>query len=371
MSAQLSALALETDLFIPSTAVVSPRYPSSHVVATVAEGITSEATSLTHIPPGAAWRCSVDSPVPITISDCHCDMDCEGGSLALTSPGLSVLLDRSASTSDDEEAEIVPEFRRPQLFFFMNFLSHNTSLLERLLKSSRRSAYISKHADIRFVALHIMFRFVEASGVGTFPGGTRAQGVLVGACLSLAAKYCDQVAYLPAIIHETGLDRTATVTVADVVEKEVEVLSAIGFHITIPTYWDSIVRVALATPVTVETVAQDRRKQARTITKRDQQRIYYAATFTDRMLYYIARHPQINDTINELRTDEVGFGASIAVAAGLSSAFESVSVIFTPFALGESDAVGLTLPGDVANGFARCVDNLARHFREALLPGKV
>eukprot|EP00658_Telonema_sp_P-2_P074301 TRINITY_DN63492_c0_g1_i2.p1 TRINITY_DN63492_c0_g1~~TRINITY_DN63492_c0_g1_i2.p1 ORF type:complete len:254 (+),score=24.50 TRINITY_DN63492_c0_g1_i2:266-1027(+) len=253
----------------------------------------------------------------------------------------------------------------------MNFLSHNTSLLERLLKSSRRSAYISKHADIRFVALHIMFRFVEASGVGTFPGGTRAQGVLVGACLSLAAKYCDQVAYLPAIIHETGLDRTATVTVADVVEKEVEVLSAIGFHITIPTYWDSIVRVALATPVTVETVAQDRRKQARTITKRDQQRIYYAATFTDRMLYYIARHPQINDTINELRTDEVGFGASIAVAAGLSSAFESVSVIFTPFALGESDAVGLTLPGDVANGFARCVDNLARHFREALLPGKV
>lgn len=362
MSIPFGSLAVEMDLFSPQSLVVSPRCVPHRVISEVACNV--KGASITHLSASGVWQSTVDSPVPLSISQKSCDLDCEGGSAS--SPGLSSRLESASDNNSDEESDVVPEPQETRLASFIIFLESNNMLLQRLLKCSRRSSFISRNADIRFVALHIMFSFVEVTCGGAFTGGTRAQGVLVATCLSLAAKYCEQTAYLPTIINETGLDRSATVAIADVVEKEIEVLSAIDYHITVPSYWESIVRVALHLPTTAETTARDRRNQGPKVTKEQQHRVYFAATFTDRILYYIARNPSAVRSIISIRADETALGASIAVAAGLATPEESVSTIFTPFSLGNGDESGMTLPDDIANVYAYCVAILAGLLSESV-----
>lgn len=351
MSHPFGNLASESDLFAHPNSVVSPRCIPHPVVVSVGS-LQPSPTRFSHVPVGGGWSQSL--PHQATPNS---KLDCESSSLTLTasSPGLS---DHFSDVEDD----ISPENQEvPELYLFFQFLHSNTPLLIRLLKSSRRSAFISKNADIRFVALHLMFRFVSAN-VGPFTGGTRTQGILVAACLSLAAKYCEQRAYLPTIIHETGLDRSANVNVSDVVDKEVEVLKVVGFCVDVPRYWEALVCVALDTPSTPEKAAKSRHAQANYVTKEQQHRIYYAAAFADSILCGVARNPIVAQRIFEMKTDEIGLGASIAVAAGLTDAEAAVSSIFTPFALRENTTMALT--EHIAAIYARCVELVAEWFSE-------
>lgn len=233
------------------------------------------------------------------------------------------------------------------LYPFVKFLQRHDVLIHLLLKSARKSKYITSKPDVRFIALYLLQCYVKK-----YPEqrGARGQAVIVSTALFLAAKFCDQNAHLRQILIETTL-ASSTVHSADVYECEWNMLSACQYHLQVPRYWQAACEVALATPH-VE-MGRDH------LSQHTRRRVGHTALYMDRQLLELSRNANLQRAVLQMNADELAFGCSVAVASSVANSTEAVVSLFKSVVVSSLDIDFQSLQAEALHEYGKCLDHLA------------
>ena len=251
------------------------------------------------------------------------------------------------------------------LYPFVTFLRQHAGLAHLLLKSARRSKFLSRNADTRFIALLLLQQHVTAlsggeagaGGGGGVIGGARHQSVMVAAALFIAAKFCDQNAQVRHVLCETGLAAYGGAKPRDVFDTEFAMLAACGFHVQIPRYWQSACEVALSAPHPGH--GGLRAGGGCGIAPQTRLRIHHTAMFMDRQLVTLSRSAALQLAVLQMNADELALGCSIAVAASMATPTEATVALFDSVVVAPLNINFQTLQAEALHEYVKCLGHLA------------